>query len=114
VTSDLLDAREVAAPHAFEYRLRWQREGVRPQSKLFQTFRAAMRRLQLLGPRPWEAYGRNPEERDCCFGSDGCGCGGVSVRRASDLRRAQMPKLLWARVESRACSQWRTTREVEQ
>lgn len=72
--------------------------------KTFGSMKAVEKRLILLGPEPWRAYtDKGPDELQCCPDGpyDECGCGGLTVRQASDERRKDLPPVTSIRVEQR-------------
>ena len=88
-----------------EYSVRWKREDCRAKRRIFQTRRGAENFMLLLGPTPWEAYGRDPDKLFCCSG-DYCMCGGQTVRENSDNVRRNMPRLDFAILERRDVGEW--------
>lgn len=92
----------------YEWRVVWQREGCDQRRKLFQREHAARRRFLFLGPEPWLASGRNPDERWCCSGSgmDGCPCGGLTVREHEAEVVKELPALIYVRMERREVKDW--------
>ena len=91
-----------------EYRVVWQREGLRRKVKRYATLRAAERFMVLLGPEPWSALGKSPDALWCCSGYEcECGCGGTTVRQLSDEQRKRMPALLSVQMETREVGAWR-------
>lgn len=93
---------------AMEYRVVWKREGWGKKSIVFQTLRAAQRRITLLGDKPWEAFDRKPDEYWCCddHGPGGCGCGGKTVKEHVLEQGENFPKLEFARIEARIVGAW--------
>ena len=91
-----------------EYRIVVKRKGVREKSRIYRTRKGAERRLALFDPEPWAVYGKQPDELDCCDGSQ-CFCGGFTVREASDSKRARMPALEYVRIEARQVGDWTST-----
>ena len=89
----------------FEFRVVVKREGCREKARTYRTLRGAQRRFALLGPEPWTAFGRQPDELFCCDGAM-CSCGGRTVREASDDQRANMPRIEYARIERRRVGKW--------
>ncbi len=85
-----------------QFRLRWKRVGRPEKRKLYWSERAVQRRIDLMGPEPWKALKRNPDDWYCCPGTRDyeCGCGGRTVREAL-LDRGNMPPLEYTRIESR-------------
>lgn len=84
------------------------------KSKRFQTLKAAERRVKLLGPEPWTAFDRNPDEPYCCSGYE-CACGGMSVRDTlleqrkvghGDPDDTGMPDIEYIRIEKRPLGAW--------
>lgn len=90
---------------SLEYRVIWQREGLRRHQKRYARDVLAQRFLLLLGPEPWRAFGKEADALWCCYGVE-CPCGGVSWRAHSDELRKAQPRLLFARVESRPVGVW--------
>lgn len=97
-----------------EYRVTWKREGWPSKRKKFARKAMAERLLLLLGPEPWKAWGKNPDDLVCCtgfFGGDSCGCGGLTFREQSAEMRLNFPALEWVRLDSRRVevSEWQET-----
>lgn len=92
-----------------EFRVTVQRAGCAPKVKRLRSRRGLRRYLTLLGPRPWEAFGKTPEAYACCSGWE-CGCGGRTMREDAETRRANLPALESVRVESREVTRapWQT------
>lgn len=88
-----------------EFRVVWQREGFKPRRKRYATRKAAERFMTLLGPEPWVALGRDPDEYFCCSGAE-CGCSGLTIREESNARREEMPKIESIRLETRRTHPW--------
>lgn len=88
-----------------EYRLVWQRSGQRRKSRRFIYKKTLDRFMTLMGPEPWKAYGKSPDDYDCCNGRE-CGCGGLTMQQRSDLRRQEMPAIEFKRVEVREVGDW--------
>ena len=89
-----------------EYRVVWQREGLKPKRKRYATLAAAQRFMGLLGPEPWVVLGKDPDALWCCSGWE-CACRGVTNRQNSEDQRANMPKLLSVRLDEREVGPWR-------
>lgn len=90
-----------------EYRVVWQREGSKRRTRRYSTLKFAERFVGMFGPEPWKAWGKKAGDHYCCKGYENeCGCGGLTVKEQSDLRRAEMPKLEWIRIESRQIGEW--------
>ena len=88
-----------------EFRVVSKREGCDVKRKVYQTRRAAERRMILYGPEPWSLAGKDPDKYFCCDGRM-CGCDGMTNREESEYRRESMPKLEYARIESREAGEW--------
>lgn len=86
-----------------QFRLRWKRVGCPEKRKLYWSERAAQRRIDLMGPEPWKALGKDPDDRMCCDGHM-CGCGGQTWREHL-LDRGDMPPLEYTMIESRKVTQ---------
>lgn len=95
-----------------EYRVVWQREGMRrPKMKRFVRRAAAEKLIRLLtGSEPWKEWGREGDEYFCCGGFiDGgypCPCKGVTVAEDALARRADMPRILFVKLEAREVGRW--------
>jgi hypothetical protein len=64
--------------------------------------------MTLLGPEPWKAFGKSPDEPFCCrIANVECSCEGKTFREHSDEERAAMPALEYVRLESREVGPWR-------
>ena len=77
---------------ATQYRIRVKREGCQPKDVIRWSERAMRNRLLLLGPEPWKAYNKDPDDRLCCDGHE-CGCMGSTVREEAMSRRKNLPKI---------------------
>ena len=88
-----------------EYRVVWTRtEGTR-KVKRYATRKGAERFMALLGPEPWTAFGRRPDDVFCCDGH-ACGCEGLTVRETMLRDRGDMPYLRSAHIECRFVGDW--------
>lgn len=80
------------------YRVVWQRKDCRKQFRSFETFAAAERWATLLGPEPWKAFGKDPDDmvryEDC------------TVREKFMARRKEMPPLVFVRIDRRPVGAW--------
>lgn len=98
----------------FEYRVVWKRQRGKRKNKRFATLKAAERRIRLLGPEPWTAFERDPEEPWCCNGQYECGCGGITVREHLLEQRSAsggpeddgMAPVEYVRIERRSVAAW--------
>lgn len=72
-----------------EYRVRWQREGSAPQSRIYQSRNSALRRSLLVQGRMAEATGDDPSDMACGH----CDCAGEC--------RGQTHAEMWAKVAAR-------------
>jgi len=90
-----------------QYRVTWQRIGMPRKRKSYWSLKPAMKLIALMGDKPWEALGVNPDEPFCCRGrrDDECGCGGQTWRAKLLGDRGEMPPVMWWRVESRVVVQ---------
>lgn len=97
----------------------WKRHGMPRKQKRFASLKAAERRVRLLGPEPWTAFDKNPDEPWCCSGSrytsEGCECGGETLRQKLIRERTEssygpesepMPSIEYIRIESRPLGDW--------
>lgn len=100
-----------------EYRVVWKRSGQHRKSKRFATLKAAERRVRLLGPEPWTAFDRDPDEPWCCnLDNRQCACDGETLREKLLRQRAEgnghgddsggMPAVVEIRIESRPMGAW--------
>ena len=96
------------------YRVVSKREGSRPKVCVYATLAAAQKRLVLLGPEPWKAYGKGPDDLKCCAGGYECNCGGRTEREVTDDMRAEMPPLEWVRIDVREVTPWRPLESEEE
>jgi len=94
-----------------QFRLRWKRVGCPEKRKLYWSERAAQRRIDLMGPEPWKALGKDPDARMCCSGQE-CGCSGDTWREHLLGQRGDMPPLEYTRIESREVTQGEWTPNV--
>lgn len=83
-----------------QYRVVWKRKGLSEKKKRYERLAFAQRFVTLLGPEPWKALGRDPDERFCCSGRE-CGCGGVTVREHFLQHRESYPALEYVRIDQR-------------
>lgn len=83
-----------------QYRVVWKRIGLPEKKKRYEQRKAAERFVVLLGPEPWKALGREPDERFCCSGRE-CGCGGMTVREQTLQQRENIPAVEYVRLEKR-------------
>lgn len=98
-----------------EYRVVWKRRGMHQKSKRYATLRGAQDRATFLGPEPWLALRRDPDEVFCCTSYE-CGCEGVTVREhllaarttpnGNDPDSSGMPPIEYIRIEQRPVSPW--------
>lgn len=100
-----VEPKERLKPTTVEYRIVWQRVGLRRKSKRFARKATADRFILLLGPEPWLALGKDPDQLFCCSG-DWCGCGGNTWREHLEGQRKEMPPLLYVRTEMRSVGPW--------
>lgn len=95
-----------------QYRVAWKRAENNPKSRKCASLKDAERFLGLLTSdepwrflrKPFEANWEGPDSYLCCDGGgwEGpCVCGGVTLREFCDSKRAGLPPIEWARVESR-------------
>lgn len=91
-----------------EYRVVWKREGLKRKTASYATRSGAERRVALMGPEPWVAFGESPDALFCCPGTraDECSCGGRTIREQSDATRHDMPPIEYAYVEGRTVGAW--------
>lgn len=95
-----------------EYLVTWKREGLKPKRKRYCSFAAAGRLVVLLGPEPWLAYGKGPEDDGCDHGYKGheaeacCPAFGETMRDRSERERREMPPLEWVRLSQREVGPW--------
>ena len=90
-----------------EYRVVWQREGLRKAYKLYQTRRAAERWALIVQGRLAEVIpDEDPDDLACCSGRE-CGCHGVTNAQAWAEQTARVPRLVHGPVvEARAVGSW--------
>lgn len=87
-----------------QFRVRWKRVGLKEKRKLYWSERAAQRLVVFLGPEPWKALGKNPDDRMCCDGHE-CGCDGQTWRENLLGNRGAMPPLEYMMIETRKVTQ---------
>lgn len=80
--------------------------------KPYSTLTGANRFMLLLGPEPWKALKKNPDDFWCCAGA-GCTCGGITVRDEMLGKRKDMPKLEYVRLEQRQVGEWEKITESQ-
>ena len=83
-----------------QYRVVWKRDGYKEKTKLYWSKHYARRFLAIMGPEPWLALGKGPDDLFCCKGYM-CNCGGVTWQEALIADRANMPVLEYAFIEQR-------------
>ena len=88
-----------------EYRVAWKRVGHDAKSKIYQTAAGAQRFFTLLGSEPWTAYENEADELVCCSGME-CGCMGLTHRQYTELKRKDMPSLVYCRIDVRRVDSW--------
>lgn len=95
-----------------EYAVVWKRVGLRPKRRIFVRRAAADRRLVLLGPEPWLAFGKSGDEPACdhddndryeCGPCDRCH---LTRREYETKARADFPPLEYLRLETRCVTDW--------
>jgi hypothetical protein len=104
-----------------EYRVVWKRRGQHQKSKRFMSLKSAERRVLLLGPEPWKAFGVDPDEQHCCHGHE-CACGGATWREYLLEQRDKpgyedagpMPAIEYIRIDQRPLGAWCALREEAQ
>src|SRR3990167_10458649 len=93
-----------------EYRVLIQRAGNAVKDWRARSLKAVERRIGLLtSPEPWRFYGDDETRRKyaddyvCCPGTqyDMCGCGGETMREATEHKRRDLPPIEWIRVSKR-------------
>jgi hypothetical protein len=102
-----------------EYRVLVQRQGNAISEVRYRLLKRVEKRIGLLtSDEPWRFYddaykrSRGPDDYACCDGDRcECGCGGLTMREATEERRSGLPPIEWIRVE---CRQITTTAWVEQ
>lgn len=91
---------------AFEYRIVWQRDGLRPKRKRYARENAARRFVEILSSTEvFVRPGESPEDYVCCSGFE-CGCGGQKLRESLEIQMKEMPKIIALRLERRAIGEW--------
>lgn len=88
-----------------EFRLVWKRVGGKRKVRRFVRRKALDRFVTLLGPEPWKAFDKEPEDLVCCRGFE-CMCQGATVRQDSDAKREGMPPIESIHVETRYVGNW--------
>jgi len=87
-------------PGEFEFRVVWKRKHRQRSYAIYQTKAAAIRKMILLGPEPWRAYGRDPDDLwHCgCRGDPECmdaghTCRIQTVREVMQERNAERDRI---------------------
>ncbi len=94
-----------------EYRVRWQREGLRPKTRIFQRRQAAERLMLVLEGRLAEVTGLDPDDYACCSGFE-CACYGASNAQVWAKERAALPPLVQGpELQERNVAPWATVNE---
>lgn len=90
-----------------EYLVTWKRVGLKPKRKRYCSRCAAERFMVLLGPEPWIAFGRGPDEPYCCLHANPeCDCDGRTNAEQSEVERLDMPPIEWIRLSRREVGEW--------
>lgn len=106
---------------AEQWSVRWKREGLTAKRKTWSGPKAALRFAALLGPEPWKADGKGPDDPACdCYGR-GYGSEGPCCERAEfatqrewhEHARAPFPPLEYVRIETRTVGKWAPAPAVE-
>lgn len=95
-------------PMKQQYRVTWMRAGFRrAKVREFGTEAGARRFILLFSAEPWKYdTKRGPDDLWCCSGGPECSCEGITVREYHEKTRAEVPALIWARLESRQVGEW--------
>ena len=91
-----------------ELRVVSKRIGGRVKVRSFATRAGAERYLRLFGPEPWTAFlkpSKSPDDQACCSGYQ-CVCGGLTYRQQAEAKRAELPALVYVRIEERSVGPW--------
>jgi hypothetical protein len=89
-----------------EFRLVWKREGLTRKEKRWSKLASAEKyRNFLTSDKPWEVFGLEANAYSCCSGFE-CGCGGARVKDIFLQRSKGMPKIVYAKMESREVGDW--------
>jgi hypothetical protein len=90
----------------YEYRVIYKREGLKPKRKRYVSLKVAERFVRILGPEPWEVFGKKADDR-CCSGLE-CACGGLTERERQSEYMKDVPPLEYVRIERREVGKWTT------
>lgn len=90
-----------------QYRIAYDRtdaDGITVKSvKVRGSYANAMRFIKLIGPEPWSAFGKKPDDHVCCpGGSYECSCDGVTYAEQSEKRREGLPPATNIRIWKRS------------
>lgn len=92
-----------------EYRVVWKRQGLKQKAKRYATLKGANRFMDLLGPEPWKAFGKEAEEQYCCGGYQ-CACGGMTWKQHLEFhKKSGQPEIESIRLEKRNVGEWEKT-----
>lgn len=87
-----------------EYRLSWQRAGLRPKYRIYQTRKGAEAFAAVL--RGESRAAEDPDAFACCSGYE-CGCRGLTKAEAWEEQYGDMPPLVSGpTLESRPVGDW--------
>ena len=89
-----------------EYRIVWEREGIRRKTKRYRSLKMLKRYVRLLkNDRPWEIFNLDKDDNYCCGGHE-CGCQGETVEEHFQNRYVEIPDLEYLYLESREIGEW--------
>lgn len=92
--------------YGYEFRVKWQRDGQRPKTKIYQARAAAERWALIVQGRLQEVTGDDPDDYACCSGSE-CGCRGVTNEQAWADQSRRIPALVSGpEIEQRWTGSW--------
>lgn len=86
-----------------EFRVTWQRTGLRRRHRLYATRKGAERWASVLAG---QMVAEDPNGYACCSGWE-CGCGGITNAQADEQRYGKVPTLVYGPVvEARDVGEW--------
>ena len=101
---------------ATEYLVTWKRAGQKTKRKRYCSLGPALRFMTLLGPEPWLAHGKGPDDDGCehrCRGHESdpcCPAWGETMAQRSERERLDMPPIEWVRLRQREVGEWADAR----
>jgi len=103
-----------------EYRVVWKRKKCEVEdgngglvefdpprkTKRFLVLKSAKKFIFLLGPEPWDYFGKQPEDYVCCNGNCCACCGKTYKEQAQEYIEKGMPEIEYIRLEEREVGEY--------